>query len=430
MSRPLPVQVLAGVAVVGTALAGMWAFVNSSAFTLKDGDEDKARDKANGNGAAAKQDVPPAPIRWTPVEEADPDRPFAIPPSAVASPLTTPSPPVIYVKAGNDVYRPRMSLSRLEPAEWLVVDSTYPFQMSERLRLLADPEKRQRCVAWVPGRDEAVRELLNAVTGFLSVRYPGLFRNEAAGLLKFVPSPGVPLEPREWTWDPQAEGSEHCLEILGQCAVEDFAILERRGRLRELGFAAPAKVPDFYDGDDEEYLVTASINCFSFPGPLLHNAVPGSLRKIHKSVPNSPPLMPHMERFFKTLKVDSPSRRWNCTFVDFSDMHRELRHEEEQGISKVAPVDADNAGERVFARTEAQTFVRLPVTGAVVFGIRTSMHQLGPLVESGGQEMAERLLRHVRSFDQPTKDYRRWNWIPAVEQWLEKKVASFGVGGA
>ena len=132
--------------------------------------------------------------------------------------------------------------------------------------------------------------------------------------------------------------------------------------------------------------------------------------------------MPHMEKFFQTLKTEYPQKRWNCTFVDFPDLHRELRNEAKQGISEVVAIDATNAGDRVFVRTELQTFLRLPASKAVIFGIRTFMHPLGPLVESEGPEMAQRLLRHVKSFDQQTMEYRRMvRWIAPVVEWLETK---------
>jgi hypothetical protein len=135
--------------------------------------------------------------------------------------------------------------------------------------------------------------------------------------------------------------------------------------------------------------------------------------------------MPYMEKFFKTLKTEGPQKRWNCTFVDFGNYHRELRNEANQGISEVVAIDQVNAGERVWVRCERQTFIRLPVTRGVVFGIRTYVHPLGELIDQEGKEMAERLLRHIKSFDEPTKEYRRMSkWIPPVIVWLENKVAS------
>lgn len=75
------------------------------------------------------------------------DDPFAILPSDLESPLTTPSKAFIYVKAGTDPYRPRMSLSRLDPAEWIVIDDTTPRQLAEKEHVLSDPNFRSKVIA-------------------------------------------------------------------------------------------------------------------------------------------------------------------------------------------------------------------------------------------------------------------------------------------
>lgn len=94
---------------------------------------------------------------------------------------------------------------------------------------------------------------------------------------------------------------------------------------------------------------------------------------------------------FLSLKTEGAQKRWNCTFVDFSNYHRELRNEANQGISEVAVIDRTNAGDRVWVRCERQTFLRLPVSKAVVFGIRTYMWPLRKLIDEEGSEMGAQM---------------------------------------
>lgn len=422
-SRPAPL-VLVALGSLGAAVA-VYHFLNRQTHltSSKSTEEKPKNDRASNIG---RPDVPGEPIEWTVVapDQVSPERPFAIPVADVVSPLTTPSPPTIYVKEGTDPYRPRMSLSRLSPSEWIVVDAATVPQLAEKEILLGDPARRAKCIAWTIGRDEAARELLNCVAGFLGVRYPTLYTH-VPGKLDFHPGEKAPMKPQSWTWDADKASSEECMLILAGCAADDFVVLEKRGRLKEMGFVPTEKDKKLYEGEDADYSVTSSINCFSFPGPLLHNALNGSLAQIHAKIPHVKPLMPHMERFFLTLKTEGMQKRWNCTFVDFPNYHRELRNEHNQGISEVVPIDEHNAGERVWVRCERQSFIRLPVTRAVVFGIRTVVHPLEKLIDGEGKEMGLRLLRHIKSFDEETKEYRRMSvWIAPVITWLENKVAS------
>ena len=59
-------------------------------------------------------------------------------------------------------------------------------------------------------------------------------------------------------------------------------------------------------------------------------------------------------------------------------------------------------GAQLYLRTERQTLVRLPETGAVVFGIKTSVSPL----ESLAADEAEVLLGLVQEFDADERAYR------------------------
>jgi hypothetical protein len=243
-------RLVAGTAIaIGAITAAYCAFLTPQNSTLN---SDQRKEGANGRGKDTKE----APIAWTQVPESDIslDAPFAIPISPSASPLKTASPPTISVKAGTDPYRPRMSLSRLEPNEFIVIDAATVPQLLEKQILLSKPEMRAKCIAWTEGRDPAARELLDCTARFLATRYPSLFRFEP-GRLEFTPGLKDGLKPHKWEWDPRTVSSERCLEILSGCAPDDFVVLEKRGHLKEVGFQPAEQDKKLFEGDDDEYLV-------------------------------------------------------------------------------------------------------------------------------------------------------------------------------
>jgi hypothetical protein len=92
-------------------------------------------------------------------------------------------------------------------------------------------------------------------------------------------------------------------------------------------------------------------------------------------------------------------------------------------IFQDAPESAPDSGkelraEQCMVRRERQTFMRLKISGAVLFTVRTYMQ---PLMELGGEELRA-LLSQVRGWEEDVRLYKGWGiWGNTVETWCERK---------
>src|SRR3546814_4580401 len=90
-------------------------------------------------------------------------------------------------------------------------------------------------------------------------------------------------------------------------------------------------------------------------------------------------------------------------------------------------ITAENAGEMLWLRIERQTFVRLPASGALVFGIRTIVDPLAAIAARPDLAAALRA-----TLDGMPDDMRRYKsmkpFIGARDAWLERRSAA-GAGG-
>ena len=102
-----------------------------------------------------------------------------------------------------------------------------------------------------------------------------------------------------------------------------------------------------------------------------------------------------VNRVFETLRPERPLVRVNWLVHPTAELFLPLGHGE-----KTEPDDA--AIGPLYLRTERQTLVRLPRTGAVVFGIKTSITPVSCLTP----EQAEALYHALAELDDETMQYR------------------------
>lgn len=217
-------------------------------------------------------------------------------------------------------------LSPLDPAEWVARDPDYAAQMAERDRLLAaDPDA---VMASLPEAAAALAEFRAALLNHLSAR------------------PGWRVEARTATRpDGRAVSlSLDTLRLAGRLCQEDFLLL------------AP--------GEPEHRLV-AGVLCFPSRWTLAEK-MGRDLTPIHGPVPGyAEGLAARVNRVFAALAPERPLMRVNWL------VHATDRLDLPQREGAKSPPGDPSRGWHL--RTERQTLLRLPQTGAVAFGIKTTV---------------------------------------------------------
>ena len=211
----------------------------------------------------------------------------------------------------------------LDPAEWLHMDEAYAAQMAERRRLL--DSRRDAVLALDPSAMPAARELGAMVLAAL----PDSFVvTEGA-----VHCPDGAVIPRNGR-DP--------LGTLGRIVQEDLCLMQKHG---------------------DQHVLTGAVLCFPASWRLDEKFL-RPMTAIHDPVEIYDDLLARrVQRLFDGVRVGKPLWRFNAFAYAEPDLF--------QPRSVADPrkeVDTDTAA---FWRSERQSLVRLPKTGAVVFSIHT-----------------------------------------------------------
>ena len=203
----------------------------------------------------------------------------------------------------------------LDPSHWIERDEKADAEIAYRRRLIS--ERRNAVFAQTSGSEPAQAELYAALTAHLGTDGPP------------DPSP---------------------LVRAGSMVQEDFCILEQR----EAG---------------AEYILSAAILCFPSRWSLAEK-IGHPLTAIHDPVPDyTDGVGKRVNRLFEAIKPAHPLWRANWTVHSSDELHQ--------------PSDdfraASDPNAPLYIRVERQTFIRLPKTQAVIFGIRTYIDPLTTL---------------------------------------------------
>lgn len=211
----------------------------------------------------------------------------------------------------------RMPGMRPVEGPWIVVDDAYGAQMAERARLWRDD--RAAVEAVLPGAEDALAELKAVALAAL----PDGFARDGG----HVHTP----DGRQVVTD----GA--CFEVLNQLLQEDLLVLEKRG---------------------DEHVLIAGLLCFPSHWRLA-DKIGRPLTRIHVPVPEYDADVAHrVQRLFDRAP---PGRAmWRANVLS----HREAV------LHRPRPEPASHETAR-YVRSERQTILRLPDTGAVLFAVHT-----------------------------------------------------------
>jgi dimethylamine monooxygenase subunit A len=212
------------------------------------------------------------------------------------------------------------------PGDLLRIDGACAAQLAHKAALIAD--RRAEVIAVLPGAEAAVAELLEVVLA------------ELAGMAGFVVKQDRVQRPDAvWVGIDRADP----LLTLSRLVQEDFCIHQKQGA---------------------EHVLTAAL--LGFPAAwTLAEKIGHPLSRIHAPVGRyDPDIAARVQRMFDMI---TPGRvLWRANLLRYDNPALFQPHRE------AAPRPVGRA-DSAYIRSERQCIIRLPVTGAVVFSIHTTM---------------------------------------------------------
>ncbi len=231
--------------------------------------------------------------------------------------------------------RLRLGLCEIEFSEWLQYEDDFANRIHEKKELIKYQAKN--VLDAVPNSISAQKEFLHLVLEHIQQYHSNLF---------VISDKKVVSKKENSTYFLQ--DYEKCpLELTSYLVADDFCLLKENGEDYKL-IAASVCAPTWW---------------------LLGEKMGRSLADIHEPIANLEEKIGRMIRhFLRNLKVDDCYQRSNwflfarpdlCVFPNSFDMYEDMH-----------AINIDNIQDRLFLRSERQTFRRLSVTNSIVFGIK------------------------------------------------------------
>ncbi len=262
-------------------------------------------------------------------------------------------------------FRMAMGLQAVAAAEWLEITEDYAEHMAERYRLLR--ETPNAVLACLPEAEAAAAELLDVLVGHLVTYHSEWFSRSGNTLHNHLLGRDVDL-----TGEP--------LSVAGHLVQEDFCLNQAHA-----------------DG----HHLTGAVLCFPTRWTLSEK-LGQPLMTVHEKVPfYGERLANPVERFFSSIREGKLAQRLNWSVIDDPTLFQ-LQGKGRDGIDP--NISPQNALGKLWLRVERQTFRRLPVSQAVVFGIRVHVTPLQRVVADAAEK--ERLVAALRALPPEMAHYK------------------------
>jgi dimethylamine monooxygenase subunit A len=308
---------------------------------------------------------------------------------------------VVYRPFEPGPYRMAMDLVSAPEADWFELDRLYPAEMAERRRLLETTHTE--VFAAMPVSDAGRAEALDLIATALTKHHPDWFSRDGGTLHNHLtgeawnlraPSPPNAIMPR----DASPNTGIDPLELAGRLVQEDLCVIQN---------------------SDDGPVFTAAVLCFPSRWRLM-DKIGKPLSAVHQPVPlYADRLARPVDRFMRHLKPGHIASRLNWSLLDDPTL---FQPGGKWRLDSDSDITAENAGRRIFLRVERQTLRHLPMTGAVLFGIRVHVYPLDLVVE--GPERAAALAQAVMALPAEVQHYK--SLLPfrgALMQWLHDRSA-------
>lgn len=279
-------------------------------------------------------------------------------------------------------YSLALGLVPMAEETWLDIDEHYAAEMREKARRLRDEYAMVFCA--MPGSERGQAEVLEVLLEHLTIYYPNFFRITRAATSRGTDD-GVEPDARienlinGETWR-VGDFSAAPLDLAGRLIQEDLCLMSPADKGTYVLSAGSVCFPLRWELTEKFGLTTAGI----------HQAVPGYDEKL--AAPS--------DRYMVGLKAYKPSWRSNWSIVDAPDLYLKQRRFKEGQNSDIT---ADNAGRKLWIRSERQSLRRLPRSGDVLFAIRTYIQPLSvleslPSVARGLVQALDKLPPEMRGY--------------------------------
>ncbi len=224
--------------------------------------------------------------------------------------------------------------------------------------------------ATTPGSDAARTETLATVVAILARRHPSWFTVDGHGVANHLTGE---------TWS--TTHPEHDpLETAGRLVQEDLCLIDTAA---------------------EHPVLAAAILCAPSRWRL-SDKIGRPLADVHAAVPlYADRLANPVDRFMNHLRPGKLARRLNWSIVDDGALFQQGGKHRTERDPSITPA---NCPTRLFLRVERQTLMRLPASGAVLFGIRVHSYPLARVLAVPGA--APTLAAAVRALPDSLATYK------------------------
>lgn len=244
-----------------------------------------------------------------------------------------------------------IGLRPMEMATWLDTGPDHAaFMAAKRARLAGLPPLYYRALATSVA---AQAELLRVAAAHLLADHGDVFAGDAQVIRDRVDGS------RHDLWS----SGRAPLDVLGGMVEEDFVL---------------------FDSADGRDTVIAASNAYTSSGRIV-SCVGRDMRFAHDPVPGlNETLGARIDRVIGNVQVDRPVVRFNWFVTPIAERlfparSHEANIEASEQAARLLASDHRKAGELLWLRVERQTFLRLPETGALAFGIHTYSDPLASL---------------------------------------------------
>lgn len=299
--------------------------------------------------------------------------------------------PIPY-RAFKHKYNITMGIRSMDPQDWIQLDNEW--DIYHNLKQKRFKEKGTDVYGTLPEASEAALELLDELVKYLPNRYPSLFAYKDDQLFNL--HTGEVWNVKNLEHDP--------IYIVSNLLQDDIAIMIEQP-------------------DGQYYLKSGAIALAGFwrfkdkvnlPLPAIHTT--GDVPKYNSHLKKG------MEKFFTRLTPEAPVVR-NNYFIQTDgnlDWSSSIGDEANENVGWYTAENATDIN-KVYYRSERQSVRRLPISGAVVFTIRT---YFVPIVEICKEPFIPlRLLDGINSWTDDVREYRGFErFKDVVLPYLEQKV--------
>lgn len=286
-------------------------------------------------------------------------------------------------RAFKHTYFFTMGIRSMDWTSWIELDNEWMKYHNRKVERIA--ERGHELLGTQSEVWDGVIELLMELREFLPARYPTLFTKTDKGINNIVTK-----EVFEFVDIPKSEFKKDPMEMAALMTQDDLAILKENEKGEYILKGGAIMLAGFWRLKDK----------LNLPLSAIHTT--GDVPKYNEKLKRP------MEKFFSRLTCDKPVVRNNYFLQTDDDV---------AWSSSIGPEDVEIVGwntakpatdiNNIYYRSERQSVRRLPLSGCIVFTIRTYFLPITKMCEE--PHIPKRLLDGILSWDDDVKTYRGYD---------------------